>query len=109
MDAPQKILLHILGKIIKDVKAKGCKAKTYQIEERCWMISNKRLRKTVSFGYVPDIDDENLKRIIGAFEINLAKLKWAAAEGFTHNEMIDKNLGVFKMVEISEIPDVLCP
>ena len=109
MDPAQQILLHILEKIVKDIKNKGCKAKTYQIEPRCWMISNQKRKRTVAFGHVPDVNDENLGRIIGAFEVNLVKLKWASAEGFTHNEMIDKDLGVFEMVEISEIPNILCP
>jgi len=109
MEPSDQILLHILEKIVKDIRNKGCKAKTYQIEPRCWMISNKKLKRTVAFGWVPNTNDKRLRRMIGAFEIKLPKLHWATAEGFTHNEMIDKDLGVFKMVEISEIADILCP
>ena len=101
------ILLHALSIIIEDAEELGADVKIYNVEKNCWLLSDKKREKTVAVGLIPELKKKSKKKIIGAMEIKIHKLNWASAEGFTYEDMIDKELGVFEKVYLSEVANVL--
>ena len=103
----QKLLLNIIETILEQAEDLGCEdIELYHVEPTCWILRHAKLQKNVAFGYVPNTDDKELKREIGAFEIKTKQLNWALAEGFTHRQMIDQ-LDVFEMVPIYKVAERL--
>ena len=106
MDSLKLILLHILSVIIEDAEELGCKVDIYNVEPNCWLLANKGIKKTVAVGLVPDLNRKRKKRV-GAMEIKVNKLNWASAEGFTFDDMIEKDLDVFHKVRLSDVAKIL--
>jgi len=74
------------------------------IDEDSYIISNKKQNRAVVIGRV----DENGSNEIHSFIINVYKWRWAEAEGFTRNQMVDK-LGaeIFSSIDCKSISSYL--
>ena len=106
MKSLEIILLHMLSVIIQDAEELGGEIKVYHIEPTCWLLCNKEVKKTVAVGLVPDLNDKK-RKTIGAMEIKVKNYNWAMTEGFTHKDLIDKDLNVLKAVPLHEVSKVL--
>jgi hypothetical protein len=60
----------------------------------------------VAVGLVPDLEDQKKKKF-GAMEIKVKNYNWAISEGFTHKDLVEKDLNVLKMVPLHEVSKVL--
>ena len=98
--------MHILSIIIEDAEELGCNVEIYNVEHNCWLLANPGIKRTVAVGLVPDLGKKR-KKTVGAMEIKINKLNWASAEGFTYDEMIEKELGVFSKVRLSDVAKLL--
>ncbi len=102
--------------LVKDVLHEAndidCNLELKRVEEEGYVISNEGKRRVVAVGLLnmTNENDEN-EAIIGAFSIDVKKYKWAEAEGFTLDQMIDEealNGEIFNLIGVDEVLDYLC-
>ncbi len=96
--------------LFTQAKNTDCKLTAKRVDEEGYIISNEAAEKIVALGVLHIKDDNGEKQeIIGGFTIDAKKYKWAEAEGFTHDQMIDDLNGeIFDLIAVDEILDYLC-
>ena len=113
MDLPypnQPDLELLLSGILRKAKAADCYLVVKRVDDDGYVIENSSKTRVVALGII-NILNENKKEeeVIGAFTIDVKKYKWAEAEGFTHDQMIDDlTEEVFNLIGVDEVFDFLC-
>ena len=96
--------------LFKQAKNTECKLTAKRVDDDGYLISNDSAERIVALGVLRIKDDEGeVQEVVGGFTIDTKRYKWADAEGFTHDEMIDKLNGeIFDIIAVDEILDYLC-
>tara|TARA_Y100000588_G_scaffold238762_1_gene252475 strand:- start:399 stop:719 length:321 start_codon:yes stop_codon:yes gene_type:complete len=95
-------LIAEITKIVKNAEKNGAKIAVSETPDKfTYIIATKDLKKAVIIGKV----DINKIEIVVGYIIDLNKWKWATAEGFTRDQIVDDMSGeVFKHVDLKDIP-----
>jgi hypothetical protein len=81
-----------------------------KVDEDGYVIQNEQMQRIVALGKLRVKVDGEEEELVGAFTINIKKYKWADAEGFTQDQMIDELTGeIFDLIGVDEVFDYLCP
>lgn len=88
----------------------SCPLQIKKIESEGYLMSSHNQNKVVAIGILHILNEKKEKEeMIGAFSIDVKKYKWADAEGFTHDDMIDRLTDeVFTLMGIDEVVPYLC-
>ena len=89
-----------------------CSLNFKRVENEGYVISNEEGARVVAVGIfnMPNEYEED-EAVVGAFTINVKAYKWADAEGFTLDDMIDEeNLQgrIFNLIGIDRVLHFLC-
>ena len=107
----QFLIEEVVNSILKYAAVTDYKLTVKKVERDGYIISNEKQGKIVAIGKLNvRIDGEERKNLVGAFTIDIRKYKWAEAEGFTQDQMIDDLTGeIFDLIGVDEVYDYLCP
>jgi hypothetical protein len=101
---------HIVADILHGANDIDCNLTVKRVEDEGYVITNENRERCVAVGLlnIKNEDDEE-ELVLGAFSINVAKYRWADAEGFSHDQMIDDlTEEVFNLIPVDEVLDFLC-
>jgi hypothetical protein len=109
MDRTVKFLVEEIMHEANDI---NCNLIFKRVEKEGYVISNEGPRKVVAVGLLNILNEEDEREeVIGAFTINVTKYKWAEAEGFSMDEMIDEeglSGQIFDLIGVDEVLEYLC-
>ena len=90
----------VIRSILKYASPTGCKLTVKRVDDDGYVIHNQEAERVVALGRLNvKVDGEKIKRY-----------KWADAEGFTQDQMIDELSGeIFDLIGVDETFDYLCP
>jgi len=96
--------------LFKQTKGTKCKLTAKRVDDEGYLISNEAEERIVALGVLQLKDDNGEKQeVIGGFTIDTKKYKWAEAEGFSQDQMIDELTGeIFSLIAVDEILEYLC-
>ena len=100
----------LVAEIMHEANDMGCNLTVKRVESEGYVINNEPKTKVVAVGLlnIKNEDDEE-ECVVGAFTINISKYKWAEAEGFSQDQMIDDLTGeIFNLIGVDEVKDYLC-
>lgn len=102
----------LVAEIMHSANDIDCSLTVKRVESEGYIISDEGPSKVVAVGLI-NIRNENDEEeaIVGAFTIDVKKYKWAEAEGFTQDQMIDeaKLAGtIFNLIGVDEVLGYLC-
>ncbi len=109
MDRAIKLLV---ADILHQANDADCNLTVKRVESEGYVINNEPKTKVVAVGLL-HIKNENgeAEVIAGAFTIDITKYKWADAEGFTLDDMVDEEAlagTIFNLIGVDEVFDYLC-
>ena len=100
----------VIRSILNYASPTGCKLTVKRVDDDGYVIHNQEAERVVALGRLNVKVDGEKKEIVGAFTINIKRYKWADAEGFTQDQMIDELSGeIFDLIGVDETFDYLCP
>lgn len=95
-----------------EANAADCSLTLKRVEKEGYVISNEGPKRVVAVGLLNIInEEEEREEVVGAFTINVTKFKWAEAEGFSMDEMIDEtglSGEIFNLIGVDEVLGYLC-
>ena len=102
----------MVADILHQANNLDCSLTVKRVESEGYVISNDPKTRVVAVGLlnIRNEDDKD-EAVIGAFTIDVQKYKWAEAEGFTMDQMIDEenlNGQIFNLIAVDEVLDYLC-
>ena len=89
-----------------------CNLTVKRVEDEGYIINNEPKTRVVAVGLLVinnSLDEEEV--IVGAFTIDVTKYKWADAEGFSLDQMVDEEAlagEIFNLIGVDEVLDYLC-
>ena len=98
----------VLKDVLHEANDKGCNLSVKRVEKEGYIITNEDGLRVVGLGIFSYKEKDPM---IGAFVINVKNYKWADAEGFTLDDMVDddKLAGtIFNLIPVDEVFDFLC-
>ena len=101
---------HLVSGILHEANDISCSLTVKRVEKEGYVISNETKERVVAVGLmnIKNEDDEE-EIVVGAFTIDVQKYRWADAEGFTHDQMIDDlTEEVFSLIGVDEVLSFLC-
>jgi len=107
MDRTVKLLV---SSILEEANDIDCSLTVKRVEPEGYIISNESREKIVAVGLlnIKNEEDED-EAVIGGFTINVKRYKWAEAEGFSQDQMIDELTGdIFNLIGVDEVLHYLC-
>jgi hypothetical protein len=100
----------VVSQILFDSKDVDCKLTFKRVEKEGYLISNEERKRIAAVGllHIKNEEGEN-EEVVGAFTIDVRKYKWAEAEGFSQDQMIDDLTGeIFDLIGVDEVLNYLC-
>ena len=109
MDRTVKLLVADIMHQANDI---DCNLVIKRGENEVYVINNEPKTRVVAVGLlnIKNEYDEN-ETLVGAFTIDVSKYKWADAEGFSLDDMIDEEAlagQIFNLIGVDEVLDYLC-
>ena len=102
----------LVNELMHQANDLDCSLNFKRVEDEGYVISNEEGARVVAVGIfnMPNefVDDE---AVVGAFTINVKAYKWADAEGFSLDDMIDEeNLQgrIFNLIGVDRVLHFLC-
>lgn len=100
----------IISGILRLAKHTDCHLTIKRVEKEGYLLQNEKKTKIAAVGQL-NIMNENgeHEKVLGAFSIDINKYRWAEAEGFTQDQMVDKLTNeIFNLIGVDEVFDFLC-
>jgi hypothetical protein len=102
----------LVAELLHRANGADCNLIVKRVENEGYVINDEEKTKVVAVGLlnIKNEDDED-EPVIGAFTINVKKYKWADAEGFTLDQMVEEeklNGEIFNLIGVDEVFDYLC-
>ena len=100
----------LVADIMHDANDIDCNLTIKRVENEGYVINNEPKTKVVAVGLLNIKNEKGEEEyIVGAFTIDVSKYKWAEAEGFTQDQMIDDMHGeIFDLIGVDEVLGYLC-
>ena len=104
------LIEEVVASVLKYATEVDCRLVVKKVDEDGYVIQNEQMQRIVALGKLRVKVDGEEEELVGAFTINIKKYKWADAEGFTQDQMIDELTGeIFDLIGVDEVFDYLCP
>ncbi|MAF24897.1 hypothetical protein CL634_04910 [bacterium] len=107
MDRTVKLMV---SDILHQANDLDCNLSLKRVENEGYIFGNEKKTRVVAVGLLNILNEEDEEEaVIGAFTIDVSKYKWADAEGFSQDQMIDDLRGeIFNLIGVDEVLDYLC-
>ena len=100
----------MVSDILHQANDLDCSLSLKRVENEGYIFGNEKKTRVVAVGLLNILNEEDEEEaVIGAFTIDVSKYKWADAEGFSQDQMIDDLRGeIFNLIGVDEVLDYLC-
>ena len=100
----------MVSDILHQANDLDCNLSLKRVENEGYIFGNEKKTRVVAVGLLNILNEEDEEEaVIGAFTIDVSKYKWADAEGFSQDQMIDDLRGeIFNLIGVDEVLDYLC-
>ena len=100
----------LVAGIMHEANDIDCSLTVKRVEPEGYIINNKGRTRVVAVGLLNIKNEDNEEEyVVGAFTINVSKYRWAEAEGFSQDQMIDDLTGeIFGLIGVDEVLGYLC-
>ena len=102
----------LITNLMHEANDADCNLVFKRVENEGYVINNAQKTRVVAVGLLNIKNEEGVEEpMVGAFTIDVSKFKWADAEGFTMDQMIDEGGlrgEIFNIIGVDEVFNFLC-